>query len=303
MTIATHPLRRSLFLATAALVALSASPLVSQSAASPDATSEAAALAAKPIEWDIAVFKLNKEGVPPPALSMPVGGDGLVMKNRPMRDLIRYAYNISSGPSLHFSNQPAWIDTDRWDVQAKVADTDLAAWVKFDDYGHKIALRAFLAQWLKLTLHYDTTEYPCYALQLNKGLKMKEAVPGDSVKAPDGTEMPPGIMIFTGANEITAHAVRMNKVVQFLSGHADRTIIDQTGLQGAYNFVLKFDTSEASSSQMTEGFSPPFTSLKPEVSTPIEFSAVKENLGLKLVPSKAPIEGVVIDHVERPPDN
>ena len=303
MTIATHLLRRSLFLATAALVALSASPLPGQSAP-PDATSESTALAAKPIEWDIAVFKLNKEGVPPPALSMPVGGDGLVMKNRPMRDLIRYAYNISSGISLHFSNQPAWIDTDHWDVQAKVADTDLAAWIKFDDYGHKIALRAFLAQWLKLTLHYDTTEYPCYALQLNKGgLKMKEAVPGDSVKGSNGTEVPPGTMVFSGSNEVAGHAVHMNKVVQFLSGHADRTIIDQTGLQGAYNFVLKFDTSEASSSQMPEGFSPQFTSLKPEVSTPIEFSAVKENLGLKLVPSKAPIEGIVIDHVERPPDN
>jgi uncharacterized protein (TIGR03435 family) len=248
----------------------------------------------KPIEWDVAVFRKNDSGEPRPTLSMPVGGDFLVMKNRPMRDLIRYAYAMTSGAALHFQNEPSWINMDRWDIEAKVAPDDIAEWQRLDDVGHKIALRGLLAEYLHLTVHYDTQLYPCYALIVGTAApKLIEHKAPPVVIDADGRSQS---LTWTTPNQVTASGASMTVLAQMLSGHADRTVIDKTGLVGRFDFVLIFNTQDANPGP---GPAPPLAALPPEVATPIEFDAIRQ-LGLKLVPDKAPIEGIVIDHVELP---
>jgi len=311
----------TLLFPAAAFLALTAPPLPGQLPAPPPPSAPSVPSSPQSlnpetvpkIEFDVALFKLNKTGTPPPLFAVPPNGDSFTIKNRPMRDLIRYAYAINSGATLHFANAPDWINTDRWDIEAKVAESDIPTWQKLTIQQKAIAMRGFLAESLKLQIRYDTQEYPCYALTLNNKTpnpKMKEVQLADIrkqtfvIKPGEPPPVLPGTWQWTGPNEITASAITMTTLVQFISGHADRTVIDKTGLTGYYSFVLKFDPSDPdTSSAQPNGAQRSLSSLHPEVATPIIFSAVKEQLGLRLVSAKAPLEGVVIDHIERPPED
>lgn len=85
-----------------------------------------------------------------------------------------------------------------------------------------------------------------------------------------------------------------------LSGHANRLVLDKTGLDDFYSFVIQFDSPPDPRSP--DGTAQPFFSLPPDVATPVMFSAVKQ-LGLLLVSTKGPIDAIVVDRVERPPEN
>jgi uncharacterized protein (TIGR03435 family) len=255
----------------------------------------------KPIEFDIAVFKLNKSNGAMPYIQIPVGGDGFSAQNRPIHDLIRYAFAKGRGGSFRLSGQPAWVDDDRYDMQAKIAVEDLPEWKKLNGQGQKIVLQKFLIEYLKLKFHPDLTPYPYYALTVGKtGLKFKQTKPGDTFKTPDGQSITGRALLFTGTNEVTVQGVSIEQFADLLSGHADRPVLDKTGLDDFYNFVIHFDATPDPRSPDGPGI--PFAALPPDLATPSMFSAVKQ-LGLQLVPTKGPIDAIVIDHVERPPDN
>jgi len=290
-------------LVLAAPVALAQAPAPPAPTTPPNATPAAAlsSAPARPIEFDVAVFKLNKSGGLMPFIQIPVGGDGFIAQNRPIHDLIRFAFAKGRGGTFRISGGPAWIDDDRYDIQAKVAVEDLPEWKKLNGLGQKIVLQAFLIEYLKLKFHQDPTPFPYYALVVAKnGPKMTPFKPGDSVATPNGQTLTGRSLTWTTANQVTGLSCEMERLADQLTAHADRPVLDKTGLTGDYNFVLNFDPE--SDPSLPEGVVRPFLALPPDSATLSIFSSVKQ-LGLQLVPAKGPLDAIVIDHIERPPDN
>lgn len=254
------------------------------------------------IEFDIAVFRPTTTA--PKSLVFPPQGDGFISTNRPIRDLIRYVYaSPATGTSFHFSGEPPWVDNDHYDIQAKVAATDLAAWQKLDIDGQKAALGDFLADWLHVKFHTDTRLYPFYALVVDKaGPKMQLYKPTDSFKTWDGRTITGSTLLWTSYNEVTAQGTTMKDLAQSLTGHSDRTVIDRTGLTAKYDFKLQISFDQSPDVDMPDASNRQYFEMPFEYTAPSIFSSIR-TLGLRLKPAKGPVEGIVIDHIDRPPDN
>lgn len=170
-------------------------------------------------------------------------------------------------------------------------------------------LQALLAERFKLLAHRETKELPVYALVVAKnGPKFEEAKPGDrypdGIKAPDGR--PGAGMMFTNRGQVTGQGLPIANLVRQLSLELGRTVVDTTGLTGTYDFTLKWtpDESQGRMFKRAEG-GQQRTDPAPssESSGPSIFTALQEQLGLKLEAQKGPVEILVIDYVERPTAN
>jgi uncharacterized protein (TIGR03435 family) len=103
--------------------------------------------------------------------------------------------------------------------------------------------------------------------------------------------------------QLTAQELPVSSLVKLLSEQQqDRLIVDQTGLTGIYDFTLKW-TPEGQEPAMFRGGGPPEPKTTDESSEPSLFTAMQEQLGLKLESRRAPVQVLVIDHVERPSPN
>lgn len=297
-------LRNSLLFVALATAPLAAQPPADDSASAPPAKADLLSAPTHPIDFDIATFKPTG---PNSARSLGFTADGFSMGARPLHDLIRYAYAKTRGGSFQLSGQPAWVDTDLYDIQARVAPEDMAEWKRLNGVGQKVALQGFLAEYLKLKEHDDTTPHPCYALVVGKsGVKMKRYVAGDTLKLPDGrvlskpddgSTIGSGVTAWPTPNDFAGLGVTIPRLMDQLAGHADKGILDQTGLDGHWNFILHFDDQP---DPAHPDWNTPFLGLKPADATPAIFTAVRQ-LGLELKPINAPMDGIVLDHIERPP--
>ena len=253
-----------------------------------------AELPAKPIEFDVASFRLNKSRIAPTDFEIPAGGDGITILNLPIIDLISNAFVRGPGGRYRISGQPSWVNDDRYDIQAKVAPEDLAKWQNLTPGDQRIAMQGFVIEYLKLKYHQDTASHPYYALIVGKnGPKMKEYAPGPEglpASAARVCHMMPG-------NEADGVACPMRFLAALLSSHSDRPIVDKTGLTATYSFTLHFDSSP----DYMPNHATDLVFLPPEVAARSIASAVKQ-IGLELVPKEGPLGGIVIDHIERPPE-
>ena len=172
-------------------------------------------------------------------------------------------------------------------------------------------LRALLADRFQLTLHRETKDLPIYALVIAKnGLKLHEAKPDDTypngIKGPDGRALKGAHLMRMGRGELTGQALATDELVRLLSQQLGRTVLDKTGLKGNYDFTLKWtpDDSEAPMLKGPAGGPPSGgNAAPPESSGTSIFTAIQEQLGLKLESQKGPVEVLVIDHVEKPSEN
>jgi len=208
------------------------------------------------------------------------GGDARVditpgrvtMNNATLRTLIRNGYDIQN---FQFAGGPGWLDSDAYDISANIAD---GAEVSEDQY--RALVRAMLADRFQLKVHWETRQGDVYALVVAKsGSKLK--VSTDPAKEPALN------------TNISAHEGRMigiNAPVFYLSSvlgnKLSHPVIDKTGLQGKYDWTLVWDPD------------PGVDSTEPSI-----FTAVQEQLGLKLDSQKGPVKMLVIDSVARPSEN
>ena len=144
-----------------------------------------------------------------------------------------------------------------------------------------------------MTFHHDSKEMPVYALSVGKnGPKFKESpaeLPSEK-SARQGTT----IQFSRGRLRFTAYQETIKGLADVLSSTLSRPVRDMTGLTAKYDFVLEFANDE--SAAMT----PPGAEPSPD-SAPSLFTAVPEQLGLKLEQKKAPVEIVVVDRLEKAP--
>jgi uncharacterized protein (TIGR03435 family) len=193
--------------------------------------------------------------------------------------------------------EPAWTNTDGFDIEAKVAPADLPTLNKMTFEQRRTMFQSILTDRFKLVVHHETRELPIYVLSVAKGgPKLKPSAPDDPA-AP--TPRRRGMMINNG--EVTANNAQLSMLVTVLSRTLGRTVIDKTGLSGTYDFSLTFAPEDGGSQQ--PGAAGGALPASPSDSAPSIFTAMQEQLGLKLESTKGPVDVIVIDHIEKPSEN
>jgi uncharacterized protein (TIGR03435 family) len=191
--------------------------------------------------------------------------------------LITSAYHLIMDDQL--LGLPDWGRTQNFDVEAKMDPENAEVLKKLDGEDRSkenaVLMQALLADRFRMKAHIEVKVLPVYNLVIAKGgLKMKEAAPDQ----PSGWSM--------GMGNIKGQGMLIASLVGSLSHPAGRLIIDKTGLTGKYQVNLTWAWDD-----------------NPNSTGPSLFTALEEQLGLKLEPAKAPVDVVVIDHLERPSEN
>jgi uncharacterized protein (TIGR03435 family) len=213
-------------------------------------------------EFEVASVKVNKSGLM--ASSLERSGGQLTLRNVTLRESIEFAYGILD---KHYAlSGPAWLDSDRYDMVAKTPASTPREQVL-------IMLRGLLAQRFQLKMHREPREFRIYDMVVARG--------GPKVTAATGERSN-----FTfGAGHVAASEMSMAEFADRLGGPVFQLgipVMNSTGLPGTFNFTLDWSADDASS--------------KPSL-----FTAVEEQLGLKLTPTKRMIDIWLVDHAERVP--
>jgi len=255
---------------------------------------------AKAPAFDVVSIRLSKAGGAPHAEITP---DGYRVSNLPLLVPILVAYvPEGSGDGAFFNDDqvlgaPAWARSDRYDLEAKVAEADMAEWKNpaTQKAMLRAMLQAMLADRLKLTVHRATKESSIYGLVIAKnGPKLKESKPDDP--------RPAGIALLGGAVLVPSNSgqtlnfynATMASFATVLTNFAGGHVQDQTGLTGHYDFTFARPVATPADPQN------PNTA--PDTGPSI-FTAVQEQLGLRLDSRKATVETLTIDRMERPSEN
>ena len=229
--------------------------------------------------------------------------------------LIGQAYDVRD---FQISGGPGWMTSDHYDIVAKPESSSASDSLSPDprkvtddqmktfQEQMRLRLQALLADRFQLKIHRETKELPVYALVLGKGgSKLQESKEGpagpNDIKGPDRAR---GRGMRMGIGQLSGQMVQMPFVVQVLSQQLGRPVIDKTGLKGTYDFTLKW-TPDQSQSGGPFGDLPPGVKAPPppDPNGPSIFTAVQEQLGLRLESQKGPVEILAIDHVEKPSEN
>lgn len=282
----------------------------------------AAQMSAAPPAFEVASIKPN----------LGCGGPGRGSGGRPspgritlecaqLRDLIVTAYGIyangSSANPRGFRMQvlggPGWIDSDRYDLVAKAEGNPPAAQL----YGPM--LRALLEERFRLEVHRETKEVPVYLLTVAKGgVRLQSAKEGSCVSADMNHPLPhpaPGQprprdcgSQVTGADgTFDMYGATMESLSTQLAIRLDRDVIDRTGMAGMFDIHLVVSRADlvprALAGGEVEQADSSTLAVASDSTGPSIFTALQQQLGLKLESGKGPVEFLVIDHVEKPSEN
>jgi uncharacterized protein (TIGR03435 family) len=203
--------------------------------------------------------------------------------NTTLKYLIQWSYGLQA---RQVAGGPPWLDRNRFDAAGEIEGM-----AEPNDRQWKLAVRQLLKDRFQLQFHHDTREMPAYALVVAKG--GSKLAKGDS--DPNHVER----MGFIGAVGQTMHGVGVNATIADFIGELqrivlDRPIVDRTGLSGAFNIQLVF-TREAPEALGMSQLS--------DTAAPNLLTALQQQLGLKLEPTRAPVDVLVIDHAEMPSEN
>jgi uncharacterized protein (TIGR03435 family) len=242
--------------------------------------------------FDEVLVKPNRTEVGRVTVEFPEEGDKITIKNIPLQWIIENAYDMPF-ENRQLTEVPDWTKWARYDIQGKIADSDLVTYRKLNEQQRWLMLQPILADYFKLKVRRRAEEVPAYALVVaENGPKMNEVKPGDPppnrAKWPEGaSHFPfPGKLFETGDRHQAAGQMPMSSLARGLLGRVDgRQIVDKTGLKGTYNFMFRWTPPQQP---------PQASSLS---------MALQEYLGLKLEPTKVTVVSIVIDHVEKPSES
>jgi uncharacterized protein (TIGR03435 family) len=246
--------------------------------------------------YDVASVKENKSsdgGMR--IMSMP---DGFSCSNVSLKTLVGFAYGIRQDL---ISGGPGWAASTGFDVDAKVAPEDVEAFKKLSPRQRNSLLQNLLEERFQLKLHKETKTLTMYDLEVAKGgPKLKAAVipetTEEGAKMPDDGKLPGGGKMhgrmMMGPGMFQGQSVTMQAIANQMSSIVHYTVVDKTGLKGEFDVDLKWSADQ--------GGSAGGDSSADAVSI---FTAVQEQLGLKLQSTKGLVETVMIDHAEMPTAN
>jgi uncharacterized protein (TIGR03435 family) len=196
----------------------------------------------------------------------------LTASNVTLKRCIMGAYGI--GPNQILGG-PDWLTSDRFEIIAK-ADQPV---------GDRILmpmLQNLLAERFKLALHREAKPIRAYILEVRKG--------GPKLDRGDGK----GSKTSNGRGHIVATNATMDRFAEILSRQMDLPVVNHSGLAGVFNLRLQWNPESARPARPADGAA---------IEGPSIFTAIQEQLGLRLQAGKVPVEVLVIDHVEKPSEN
>jgi uncharacterized protein (TIGR03435 family) len=247
-----------------------------------------------------------------PGSRMMMQPGGITAQNIPVQMLLRQAFQVQADQIV---GAPEWLQTARFDINVRIEGTPGPGVMP-------AVIRALLADRFKLTMHRETREMPVYALMLARsdgrlGPQLKPSTldcsqagrgrggPGPGAPPPPPGPPPPGERRcggWGGLGTLAVGGMPMTQLLPQLSQMTSRTVVDRTGLTGNYDFDLAWAPDPG---QLPQGPPPPGVPALPAIDPNAQslFTALQEQLGLKLEPQRAPVEVVVIDRIERPTED
>ncbi len=253
----------------------------------------------KPVQFDVVSLKLDNSGEPHGILQIFPDGDRILVKNAPMFRIVEFAYSVEFNHD-QIEGAPAWTRTERWDMEAKIAAADVPAFRAMTLEQQKAMLQPVLLERCGLKAHIEKKDEPVYALVTSKsGIKMHELRPNEArpvVRDANGKVVDEWDLR-QKRGEAHGRGVPMEALLYVLNvASVERRVIDRTGLKGEYNFDLVWAPEEELQAQPKDAADAGMT----DAGRPSIFTAVQEQLGLRLEAGKAPVDVLVIDHIERP---
>jgi len=242
------------------------------------------------IHLDAVSIKENRSGEEQGYLSIPPNGNRIVVTNSPMFRVIGFAFNKQRNDLIE--GLPDWARAVRWDIEATISDESLDAFRHLPFEQQKEVLQQVLKDRCGFVAHPGRKEAPVYALTVSKsGSKIQEVSPSRSdAKVPDWD-------LKQSAGRIEGRAIPIDALIYALSkAGLERQVIDKTGLKGRYDILLTWTPEEKLMSSQDGGQD------SNSSSTSI-FTAVQDELGLKLEATKADVDAVIVTHIDRPSAN
>ena len=226
--------------------------------------------------------------------------DGWRMENNPLVAALLTAYVPTTRDAMMYTIStlvgiPDWMRTEHYTIDAKVPESDLAAWQNPTTQPAMLRtmVQAMLADRCKLVVHRGSKEVNVYSLVVGKGgPRLKATVPGDphppAQPIPGGGEWLPN----DGTGKAAFYGAPVSALAVVLSNVAGRPLVDKTGLTGRYDMSFRRPHIGAPSPEPDSNLNP-FPTIQ----------EVVESFGLKLEPAKSAVETLNIDHIERPSEN
>jgi bla regulator protein blaR1 len=248
-------------------------------------------------KFDVASVKPNKSGSDRVNI-MPQPGGRFTATNVSVMDLVTIAYGMGRPfPRSNILNVPSWLSRDRFDIAAKAEGNPSR-----DEFS--LMLRPLLAERFRLALHTETRERPVYLLTWAKrdesfGPNLRRSNLNCSGPR-DG--LPAGCEMLSVPGTLKARGMPIEGLLRMLTGWVEdhRDVWDRTGLTGTFDIDMKWtpDRMPSVPPDATPGLAQALRSIDPN--GPSLFTALQEQLGLKLVADKDATEVLIIDHVEQP---
>lgn len=204
--------------------------------------------------------------------------------NTTLSDIIGFAYGYHPRQLV---GAPSWVETDKWDLDGKPdgeGQPSLDQWKKM--------IQKLLADRFQLSFHHDKKELSVYALVVAKGgPKMTKSESSGTVPA----------LLFQGLGRLPVRNATMADFAGVMQGAVlDRPVVDQTGIEGRWDFALNWTPDETQFAAL--GGVPPNLPEKPD-GPPNLFDAIQQQAGLKFEATRAPVDVMAIDKVEKPSAN
>ena len=262
---------------------------------------------ATPMSFEAASVRPNKSGDLSQFIRRQPGGR-MTVTNMPLRQLITFAFQLQQQQLV---GGPSWIANDRFDIVAKMEGDPAPVAPGAGPDPLMLAMRSLLTERFKLVFHKETRDLDVYALTVTRpdgklGAAIKPSTtdcealmagrrgggPPPPLPDPNG----PVVCGLRGSfGRIQMGGFLVSEFARSLQGLAGRLVLNRTGLKGPYDLELTF------AQDRPNGPLPPGVELPPvDPNAPNLFTALQEQLGLKLESTKAPIEVLVIDSVEQP---
>lgn len=284
--------------------------LPAQSTSASPATSSSADTSSDLLKYDVATIKPTSAS--DGNVRFLFTPDGISLAGVPIQMLLREGFHVEDD---HIIGAPAWVNTKRYDVQAKVSPDDAPKLDKLSFEERRSMIVPLLVERFNLKYHHETRELAGYSLVVAKGgpkLKLSEVQP----PAPDaGANPKPGdtvpqrpqqrrMLRMSGRGRLEAEGSSTEMLAHVLSGQLGRNVVDKTGLTGSYDYTLEWTPDDAP--PPTPGGANSGTASNENNGDPTGtsvFTALQEQLGLKLESTKGMADVIVIDHIDLPSEN
>ena len=249
--------------------------------------------------FEVATIRPSDPNKPGASLMMSTGK--FSTENQSLKEIVKFAYNVRANQQI--SGGPAWVGSSKFDITAKEDAETLAALDKLPKEQRvepvRLMVQKLLEERFKLKVHHETRELPVYAMTVVKsGVKITPAAV--EPVAADGTTARRGSGISgRGRGQLQGMNTPLEVLAIVLGSQPEiggRMVLDKTGLTGKYDFILKWTPDAGMGGTGDAGASP-------EASGPSLFTALQEQLGLRLDATKGALDTIVIDSVEMPSEN